>query len=100
MAAKSVPLVAYCPLAQGRAASNETLLAIGKKHNASAAQVALKWLLDQDGVAAIPKASRAESQKANLGALNVKLDDDDRKAIVALPKDQRFVKPGFSPVWD
>jgi 2,5-diketo-D-gluconate reductase B len=100
MAAKSIPLVAYCPLAQGRAASNETLIAIGKKHNASAAQVALKWLLDQDGVAAIPKASRAESQKANLGALNVKLDDDDRKAITALPKDQRFVKPGFSPVWD
>jgi 2,5-diketo-D-gluconate reductase B len=100
MAAKSIPLVAYCPLAQGRAASNETLLAIGKKHNASAAQVALKWLLDQDGVAAIPKASRAESQKANLGALNVELDDDDRKAIAALPKDQRFVKPGFSPVWD
>jgi len=100
MATKSIPLVAYCPLAQGRAASNETLLAIGNKHNASAAQVALKWLLDQDGVAAIPKASRAESQKANLGALNVKLDDADRKAIAALPKDQRFVKPGFSPVWD
>jgi 2,5-diketo-D-gluconate reductase B len=100
MAAKSIPVVAYCPLAQGRAASNEALVAIGKKHNASAAQVALKWLLDQDGVAAIPKASRAESQKANLGALNVKLDDDDRKAIASLPKDQRFVKPGFSPVWD
>jgi 2,5-diketo-D-gluconate reductase B len=100
MAAKSIPLVAYCPLAQGRAASNEALLAIGRKHNASAAQVALKWLLDQDGVAAIPKASRAESQQANLGALKVRLDDDDRKAIAALPKDQRFVKPGFSPVWD
>jgi 2,5-diketo-D-gluconate reductase B len=100
MTAKSIPLVAYCPLAQGRAASNEALVAIGRKHNASAAQVALKWLLDKDGVAAIPKASRAESQKANLGALNVKLDDDDRKTIAALPKDQRFVKPGFSPVWD
>jgi len=100
LASKSIPLVAYCPLAQGRAASNETLMAIGKKHDASAAQVALKWLLDQDGVAAIPKASRAESQQANLGALNVKLDDDDRKAIASLPKDQRFVKPGFSPVWD
>jgi 2,5-diketo-D-gluconate reductase B len=100
MAAKAIPLVAYCPLAQGRAASNEALLAIGKKHNASAAQVALKWLLDQDGVAAIPKASRAESQQANLGALKVRLDNDDRKAIAALPKDQRFVKPGFSPVWD
>jgi 2,5-diketo-D-gluconate reductase B len=100
LASKSIPLVAYCPLAQGRAATNETLMAIGKKHNASAAQVALKWLLDHDGVAAIPKASRAESQQANLGALNVNLDDDDRKAIASLPKDQRFVKPGFSPVWD
>ena len=52
-------------------------MAIGRKHGASAAQVALKWLLDQDGVAAIPKASRAESQKANLDALNVGLDDED-----------------------
>jgi 2,5-diketo-D-gluconate reductase B len=100
LASKSIPLVAYCPLAQGRAAADETLISIGRKHNASAAQVALKWLLDQDGVAAIPKASRAESQQANLGALNVKLDDEDRKAIAALPKDQRFVKPGFAPEWD
>jgi 2,5-diketo-D-gluconate reductase B len=100
MRAKSVPLVAYCPLAQGRAASNETLAAIGRKHGASAAQVALKWLLDQDDVAAIPKASRAESQKANLDALNVGLDDEDLQAIAGLPKDKRFVNPGFSPAWD
>jgi 2,5-diketo-D-gluconate reductase B len=100
LAAKSIPLVAYCPLAQGRAASNETLAAIGRKHGASAAQVALKWLLDQDGVAAIPKASRAESQQANLDALNVGLDDEDIKAIASLPKDQRFVNPGFAPAWD
>ena len=97
---KSIPLVAYCPLAQGRAASDETLMAIGRKHNASAAQVALKWLLDQDGVAAIPKASRRESQRANLDALKVKLDDEDRKAIAALPKNKRCVSPGFAPAWD
>jgi 2,5-diketo-D-gluconate reductase B len=100
LAAKSIPLVAYCPLAQGRAATDETLIAIGRKHNTGAAQVALKWLLDQEGVAAIPKASRPESQKANLDALKVKLDDDDRKAIAALPKDKRFVNPGFAPAWD
>ena len=100
LTAKSIPLVAYCPLAQGRVASDETLAKIGRKHNASAAQVALKWLLDQDGVAAIPKASRAESQQANLDALKVKLDDDDRKAIAALPKDKRCVNPGFGPAWD
>ena len=92
---KSIPLVAYCPLAQGRVASDETLMAIGRKHGASAAQVALKWLLDQDGVAAIPKASRAESQKANLDALNVGLDDEDMQAIAALPKEQALRESGF-----
>jgi len=100
LTAKSIPLVAYCPLAQGRVASDEVLARIGRKHGASAAQVALKWLLDQDGVAAIPKASRAESQQANLDALKLRLDDDDRKAIAALPKDRRCVNPGFGPAWD
>src|SRR3954470_15090634 len=100
LAAKSIPLVAYCPLAQGRAASDPVLTTIGRKHGASAAQVALKWLLDQDGVAAIPKASRAESQQANLDAQNIGLDDEDMKAIAALPKNQRFVNPGFAPAWD
>ena len=100
LAKKSIPIIAYCPLAQGRAAENETLMAIGRKHNASAAQVALRWLLDHDGLVAIPKASRAESQKANLEAVKLKLDDKDRKAIAALPKDQRFVKPAFAPAWD
>jgi 2,5-diketo-D-gluconate reductase B len=100
LAAKSIPLVAYCPLAQGRAASDETLGAIGRKHGASPAQVALKWLLDQKGVAAIPKASRKESQQANLDALKLQLDDEDRRTIAALPKDKRFVNPAFAPDWD
>jgi 2,5-diketo-D-gluconate reductase B len=100
LTAKSIPLVAYCPLAQGRVASDETLMAIGRKHNAGAAQVALKWLLDQDGVAAIPKALRRESQQANLDALKLTLDDEDRKTIAALPKNKRCVNPGFAPDWD
>jgi 2,5-diketo-D-gluconate reductase B len=100
LSARSIPLVAYCPLAQGKAATEETLTAIGRKHGATGAQVALKWLLDQDGVAAIPKASRRESQKANLDALKLKLDDEDRRAIAALPKDKRCVNPGFAPAWD
>ena len=88
------------PLAQGRFASDPVLAEIGARHNASAAQVALKWLLDQDGVAAIPKASRRESQQANLDALKITLDDADRKKIAALPKDKRCVNPGFAPAWD
>ena len=95
-----VPLVAYAPLAQGRLADYPALDAIATKHKATAAQVALAWLLEQEGVAAIPKASRQETQAGNLGATAVQLDDADRAAIAALPKDQRFVKPGFAPEWD
>lgn len=98
--AKSIPMVAYCPLAQGRLAEHPALDAIARKHGATPAQVALKWLLDQDGMAAIPKASRHESQKANLDAYKITLDDADRAAIAALPKDSRFVNPGFAPAWD
>jgi 2,5-diketo-D-gluconate reductase B len=97
---KGIPLTAYAPLAQGRAAEDVTLARIGEKHGATAAQVAIALLLDQDGVIAIPKAGRQESQRANLDALTIKLDDADRAAIAALPKDQRFVHPAFAPDWD
>src|SRR5471032_136600 len=97
---KSIPLVAYCPLAQGAVADSPELQKIGAKHNASAAQVALKWLLDQEGVAAIPKAQRRESQQANLDALKLVLDDEDRRVIASLRKDQRLVQPPFAPQWD
>ncbi len=100
LAGKSIPVVAYAPLAQGRLAETPELVAIAKKHDATPAQVALKWLLDQDGVAAIPKAQRPASQQSNLDALKLKLDNDDRRVIAALPKTQRFVNPGFAPAWD
>ena len=88
------------PLAQGRAANDPTLAAIGRKHGATAAQAGVAWPLDQEGVIAIPKASRPESQKADLEALTISLDDKDRAAIATPPKDQRFVRPPFAPEWD
>lgn len=97
---KSVPLVAYCPVARGRPAEDPVLARIAEKHGVTAMQVALKWLLDQDGVSAIPKAGRIASQRANLDAWNIALDDDDRQAIAGLPKDQRLVNPAFGPQWD
>jgi 2,5-diketo-D-gluconate reductase B len=97
---KNIPLTAYAPLAQGRAASDPVLAAIGQKHGATAAQVTIAWLLDQEGIITIPKAGRPESQKANLAALSISLDDEDRAAIAALPKDQRFVRPPFAPDWN
>ena len=96
----AVAVTAYAPLGRGELADNPALAAIAKKHDASPAQVALKWLLDQDGVAAIPKASSEKNQKANLDALRITLDTDDRAAIADLPKNKRFVNPAWAPVWD
>jgi 2,5-diketo-D-gluconate reductase B len=98
--AHDMMLVAHVPLAQGRLAEHPELRTIAARHGATPAQVALKWLLDQDGVAAIPKAGRMSSQRENLGALDLTLDDADRAVIAALPKDQRFVNPPFAPRWD
>ena len=100
LATRGIPLTAYAPLAQGRAASDETLIAIGRKHEASAAQIAIAWLMDQDGIIAIPKAQHVESQRANLAALAIRLDEEDRLAIAALPKNQRYVCPPFAPDWE
>jgi len=97
---KGIPLTAYAPLAQGRAAEDATLQAIGRKHGASASQVAIAWLLEQPNVIAIPKAQRRESQQANHDALRLRLDDADRAAIAALPKTLRYVQPAFAPDWD
>ncbi|QXI45940.1 MULTISPECIES: aldo/keto reductase [Pseudomonas] len=93
-------LTAYTPLARGQAAAHPVIQAIAGKHGVLPSQVALKWLLDQDGVAVIPKASSRANQLANLAALNVQLDDQDRAAIAGLPKDQRVVSPAFAPDWD
>ncbi len=90
-------LTAYCPIAQGKLAGHEELGVIARKHNATAAQVALKWLLDQPGVAAIPKAQRRESQVANLEAMKIELDDADRAAIAALAKDPADGRPRVCP---
>jgi 2,5-diketo-D-gluconate reductase B len=95
-----IPLTAYAPLAQGRAASDATLAALGRKHGCSAAQVAIAWLLDQEGVIVIPKAARPESQKSNIDALGIWLNDEGRAVIAALSKDQRFVRPPFASEWD
>jgi len=95
-------LTAYSPLGQGRLAEDPTLAAIGKSLGVSAGQVALAWLLRQDGVVPIPKASRKESQAANLAALDVapRLTEADLAAIAGLPKDRRMVNPGFHPDWE
>ncbi len=100
MHAHGLSVIAHVPLAQGKLAENETLARIGRRYGATAAQIALAWLLDQPNVAVIPKAARPDSQRANLEAAKLRLDDADRAAIAALPKSLRCVNPPFAPAWD
>jgi 2,5-diketo-D-gluconate reductase B len=94
-------VTAYSPLAKGsELARLPELQRIAAKHHATPAQVALKWLLDQDGVAAVPKSASPERQKENLGALKLQLDDEDREEIARLPKNRRLISPSWAPQWD
>ncbi|UVK87732.1 aldo/keto reductase [Pseudomonas sp. B21-051] len=93
-------LTAYTPLARNKVSEIPQIHQIAEKHGVLPTQVALKWLLDQPNVAAIPKASSRANQLANLASLQVELDAEDRALIAALPKNQRQVSPDFAPVWD
>ncbi|MCF4996461.1 aldo/keto reductase [Pseudomonas syringae] len=93
-------LTAYTPLARNKVSEVPQIRQIAEKHGVLPTQVALKWLLDQPNVAAIPKASSKANQMANLASLKVELDDDDRALIAGLSKRERQVSPDFAPVWD
>lgn len=99
---RGIALAAYSPLGQGALAGQKVLEEIGRRHGTSGLQVALAWLLRQEMVVAIPKASRRESQQANLDAvpLAAKLTAEDVAAIDSLPKDWRRVNPDFAPDWN
>jgi 2,5-diketo-D-gluconate reductase B len=74
-------LTAYAPVAKGRAVADGTLAAIGRKYGKCAAQVSLRWLIEQDGVAAIPKASSRAHLAQNLAIFDFVLTPEDRAAI-------------------
>jgi diketogulonate reductase-like aldo/keto reductase len=75
--AQGMPVMAYSPVEQGALVSDSRLAAIARRHGATAAQVALAWVLRHGGVIAIPKAARVDHVRDNHGALELKLDDDD-----------------------
>lgn len=94
-------LTAYAPVAKGRAVGDKALAAIGAKYSKSAAQVSLRWLIDQDGVVAIPKAASRDHLAANLDIFDFTLAPEDRAAIDALSRADRLVDfGGWSPDWD
>lgn len=93
-------LIAYSPLARNKVSQIPQIQQIAARHGVLPTQVALQWLLEQDNVAAIPKAASRANQLANLASLDLKLDDQDRALIAGLAKDQRLVSPDFAPQWD
>ena len=96
---RGMVLTAYSPLAQGEVLQDETVREIADAHDAGPAQVALAWLLGQDRVVAIPKASSQAHRESNLKAADLTLTDQERARLDALPKDRRLVDPDFAPEW-
>lgn len=74
---RGIPLMAYSPVGQGDLAGDARLARIGERHGATAAQVALAWVLRRDGVIAIPKASRPEHVRQNRAAVDIRLTESD-----------------------
>ncbi len=74
---RGIPLMAYSPVEQGALARNARLETIATRHNATAAQIALAWVMAQPGVIAIPKASSQEHVRQNVAALDIKLTSED-----------------------
>jgi diketogulonate reductase-like aldo/keto reductase len=67
-----LPTIAFSPIEQGRVLRHPELVAIAARHpGATRAQVALAWVLRQDGVCAIPRASKLEHVRENRGALDI-----------------------------
>lgn len=85
---RSVPAMAYCPIDEGVLVRDATLAAIGKPHGASAAQVALAWILRRPDVIAIPKAIKLEHLRQNFAAASLQLSADELAQI-----DRHFKPP-------
>ncbi len=93
-------LTAYAPLAKGQVMKDRDLIEIGNKYGKSPAQIALRWLIEQENVAAIPKASSREHLESNFNIFDFYLSDEDFDRIDDLVKSNRVVNPSFAPEWN
>jgi diketogulonate reductase-like aldo/keto reductase len=86
--ARNMPLMAYSPIDQGRAAEDSVLQQIADRRGLTAVQVALASLLSQPDVIVIPKATGVVHLRENLAAADVELSPTELQAI-----EQRFPRP-------
>lgn len=94
-------VTAYSPLARGQVRDEKILQEIGLKYSKSPGQITLRWLLQQGGVAAIPKAGSASHIEDNFDIFDFELASEDMLAISALARpDGRMINPDWAPAWD
>ena len=95
-------IVAYTPLARGRAVRDPVLVEIGRRHGKSAVQVCLRWLVQQD-IVVIPRTERIGRLESNAAVFDFALNDDEMARIGALAHPGgRVVNYAYSgaPEWD
>jgi diketogulonate reductase-like aldo/keto reductase len=85
---RRIPVMAYSPLesdpaSQAGMLGNPQLVAVARRHGVTPAQVALAWLLHQDGVVVIPKAVRPQHVRKNRAALDIVLSGEDLAQLEA-----------------
>ncbi|MBI3516585.1 MAG: aldo/keto reductase [Proteobacteria bacterium] len=73
----TMPIMAYTPLEQGRLAAKPALKQLAQRHDATPSQIALAWVLQQDGVIAIPKATDPGHVRDNRAAGDIVLSKED-----------------------
>jgi len=97
-----ISITAYYLMADGKVPKDEVLRDIGAKHSKTAAQVALRWAVQQPDVIALSKTATESRLPENFDIFDFDLSDEEMKAIFALAKtDGRIVNPGhLAPEWD
>ena len=78
---RGIPIMAYSPIEQGRILNDRALRQVAARHGGTAAQVALAWLLRQDGMIVIPKAGSRPHVEEDIAALDLTLDSEDLAAL-------------------
>ncbi len=78
---RHIPVMAYSPVDQGSLLTKRGLKQIATRRGVPPAQVALAWLLHQEGVVAIPKAARPDHVRENRAALDLELTPEELKEL-------------------
>ena len=93
-------VVAYSPIARGNSVDDDVLARIGRVRKKSAAQVSLRWLVQQ-GVVVIPRTSKVERLEENLALFDFALSEFEMAEIGRLARrGSRIVDWTWSPKWD